>query len=130
MVNYHGWIKIAYSTDGENEDKLRGNVINTISSRVREIDADNRILVLKVLNGDFQVTLAGYTNHWSIDVDEAIGLFELIRDLAEGSYGLLYVWNDEDDNYYNQYRVLRLARGELKWFDDPFLSPCNPVIEE
>ena len=51
-----------------------------------------------------------------------IELFKWIGKVAPGSYGILYVYDAEDENYHNEFRVWRLCRGELKEYDDPFLS--------
>ena len=63
---------------------------------------------------------------------------ELLTALAKqidltGSYGLLYVLDDEDyqdGDYQNEFRVWRLVRGALEERSDPFLSPFIPTVED
>ncbi|KRF32213.1 hypothetical protein ASG93_04815 [Paenibacillus sp. Soil787] len=51
-----------------------------------------------------------------------------------GSYGLLYVHNDEDfkgeDDNSNNFIVWKLARGKLTQEKDNYLSPYIPVVED
>ena len=49
--------------------------------------------------------------------------------LLEG-LAFLYIWDDEDLNFGNEFRVGRLARGKFEFLDDPFLSPRIPTIED
>jgi hypothetical protein len=67
-------------------------------------------------------------------------LWELMDWIAEngpGSYGLIYVWDDEDNghgrevriqDHSNEFRVWRILNGKVEEFADPFLSPIVPVI--
>ena len=50
--------------------------------------------------------------------------------IAEGSYGLLYIWNDEDSRNYNSFIVHRLARGKVQILQDAMLSPVVPILED
>jgi hypothetical protein len=97
MVEYYGWISIHLSTDGEGEDNI-DPVISEIQLSINQLSASNRILILKPINGTYVVNLSGITNHWTRDVDEAVALFRFIGEKAKGSYGLLYLHNDEDNN--------------------------------
>ena len=69
-------------------------------------------------------------------------LWELIEWIAQngvGSYGLIYVHDDEDfrnvaqygdgqHDYCNVFRVWRILGGKVDELDDPFLSPLVPRI--
>jgi len=48
------------------------------------------------------------------------------------SYGLLYERDDEARDWPgpNAFKVTVIARGTAAERFDPFLSPCNPVIED
>ena len=74
-------------------------------------------------------TIMGCFNHRR---EEVIDLFRWVAENGPGSYGLLYVQDDEDprEAYENAFRVWRLARGTLTEHEDPFLSPRIPVIED
>jgi hypothetical protein len=51
-----------------------------------------------------------------------------------GSYGLLYVHDDEDiqdeEDNSNTFVVWKITRGKLTQEKDNYLSPCIPVIED
>ena len=62
---------------------------------------------------------------------EIFAVFKLIGEIAEGSYGIIYLYNDEDtDGKENYFQVFSLARGMIKENLDEFLSPIIPTIED
>ncbi len=75
--------------------------------------------------------VAGQHNHRS---EYIIELFQWVAENAPGSYGILYIRDDEDqsrdNDYSNCFRVWRLCRGQLTERDDPFLSPAIPTVED
>ena len=71
------------------------------------------------------VSVAVSRNHRS---ESAIDFFRWLAEAESTAYGLLFVRDDESEHD-NEFRVWRLARGELGEFSDPFLSPCIPTIE-
>lgn len=50
--------------------------------------------------------------------------------MAEGSYGLIYLYDDEAAGRENQFQVFSLSRGSVKEFSDFYLSPIVPTIED
>ncbi|ASV05341.1 Imm7 family immunity protein [Leptospira interrogans] len=74
--------------------------------------------------------MSGLFNHRSALI---IDIFKKISDIMPGSYGLLYIHDDEDDkdeiDHSNEFVVWKLARGHLNQEKDPFLSPCISSIE-
>jgi hypothetical protein len=58
-----------------------------------------------------------------------IDLFKWIAAELPHSYGLLYAHDDEALGQENEFRVWRLARGEIEERPDPFLSPYIPTVE-
>lgn len=81
-------------------------------------------------NGEYFIEFSRYANHRSGDVMDLLSLFETVGRIAEGSYGLLYMHDDEDREHYNDFVVYRLARGRVTVFQDSFLSPLIPVVED
>ena len=59
-----------------------------------------------------------------------IELFHRVADLAPGSYGLLYVHDDEDPEHDRHFRVFRLIRGTVTEHADHLLSPVIPTLED
>lgn len=83
------------------------------------------------MNGAAMLSCNGLTNHWSSDIEDVLALYNYLAKSTVGSYGVLYIHNDEgDEEEHNNFIVFYLAKGELKKAKDSFLSPCNPVIEE
>ena len=84
----------------------------------------NETLDLRSANGSVHVWLAGSHNHR----DEAvIGLFRSIAEAAPGSYGVMYVL-DDDVNYTWDRLVMR--RGTVSREVDTSLSPHIGVVED
>jgi succinate dehydrogenase hydrophobic anchor subunit len=130
MVEYHGWITLRESTHDIDDGRLDA-IAATIQGKISGIQAEHTIRGMKVVNATYMIWLGGCTNHWSSDEEEAFELFRFVASLAPGSYGLLYVWDDEAQNEQeNMFRVWRLARGFLTQHADPFLSPCIPTLED
>ncbi|BBO36121.1 Imm7 family immunity protein [Lacipirellula parvula] len=84
------------------------------------------------------LTFASSRNHRGKS-PTSLRIMEWLAVNGTGSYGLLYLHDDEDDGVSkrygrggvdrtNEFRVWRLASGQLMEFDDPFLSPIVPLI--
>ena len=67
------------------------------------------------------------------------GMIQWIAEHGTGSYGLLYVHDDEDqignphygrgaDDFSNAFRVHRISNGCVTEMSDPFLSPIVPTL--
>jgi hypothetical protein len=138
VYSVHGWATISpsYKNDDtvddllDHMDELRGQ----IADKIRHLGLDrtdrwtNPFAEIHALNYATHLWLSGSNNHprWHETIME---LFTYIATVAPGSYGLLYVENDEDTEHPNQFRVWVLARGALVERGDPFLSPHFPVVE-
>ena len=97
------------------------------------VDAARRELAMaevSILGNDLTVVhVHGRRNHRAAGIQ---WLFEVVAQEAPQSYGLLYVWDQEDPaglEFENAFRVWRLARGRFTEMPAPFLSPCMPTIE-
>lgn len=136
MFEFHGWLSL-HANDEDDPD------LAALEARLDAAEAVLRREIRKVEDGMsiFEIRHAGN----GLRTLAAHGLrnrryepvFELFRRAAEtlpDCYGLLYVRDDEDDrgadgDFTNAYRAWRVARGRVEELDDPFLSPCVPVIE-
>ena len=75
--------------------------------------------------------LAGCSNRKPINEDNPVEFFEYIARLTPGSYGILYVMDDEDtDGFDNEFRVYVLSRGRVLEKKDVYLSPFIPIVED
>lgn len=127
MVEVHGWITIRETyevTDEENFDEI----LNLINVEIKKLNYCNP--QIKRINGECFIELLACTNHMSLDVKEMISFFDIVGKVAKGSYGLLYLHNDEDKDNYNSFVVYRLARGKVEMYQDSLLSPIVPIIED
>ncbi|WP_107657310.1 Imm7 family immunity protein [Nocardia suismassiliense] len=125
MFEYHGWLTVQH--DVEYDDQARSAAVYAaVEARLAEFDTGSGLVDLRRVNGEIQLHFAGYKNHphWS-----AVEGFKEIGAIAPGSYGTLWIRNDEDPEKYNEFQVIVMRRGQVSVETDTLLSPCVPVIE-
>ncbi|MEV5647137.1 Imm7 family immunity protein [Nocardia sp. NPDC052254] len=127
MFEYHGWVTLrADATTTDDESSLRLDDVRTLLEEF----SGYALMDLQAFNGDYYIHFAGHPNRrgtWGAGV---IDLFTRIGRLARGSYGLLYVHDDEDAAYAGGFRVFRMARGLVTVHADALLSPVVPILED
>src|SRR5690348_3479590 len=97
---------------------------------VRDLNLGTGSVELRMVNGMSQLHMSGFANHRAGEGQEMVDLFQHVGKLAPGSYGLLYIRDDEDaGGRNNEFQVLVMKRGAVPERSDPFLSPCIPEIE-
>ena len=131
MHEFHAWIGLSESTE---ESDLGG--LQDVVGELQELAADSKwhdaVFEVRNLNGQYFVTAEGMVNRRR-EEGERLDLFlAIIARKLPGSWGLIYERDDEmpDPPGPNAFRVRVLARGRIVERPDPFLSPCNPVIED
>ncbi|MDH3976766.1 MAG: immunity 7 family protein [Deltaproteobacteria bacterium] len=130
MIEYNGWVAINMSTYEDDLDELEEAVCK-IRKKIDLIFFEGRILELKAINGTYTLVVAGSTNHKSQDVIDIFDLYQLIKEITPGSYGILYFRDDENLNGKdNEFSVWVLKRGVFVEEIDKHLSPCIPTIED
>lgn len=132
MFEYHGWITLRETYANEdNCDEQIEQISASIKARIDELGADNGLLDLRAINGEYQIHMSGLLNRKSQRADDLLCLYEFIAQSAIGSYGILYVYDDEDVNGYdNEFQVFVMARGKINKHKDIFLSPFIPTVED
>lgn len=130
MYEFYGWISLKYNTH-DTKLELQDEAISQFSKYISSLEIDKEIYVMNRKNGIDSFMISGLHNHTS---DYCLEIFKWVSQNLPGSYGLLFIHNDEDawrgiDNT-NKFIVWKLARGVLSKEDDPFLSPCIPKIED
>jgi Immunity protein 7 len=132
MFEFHGWatIRVAEPERPDFKPIGRGTEVEAIK-RVRAAinDAHDEFSLFEVrqTSNNMIVLLAhGLRNH---QFEPVVGLFRWVAAELPDSYGLLYIHNDESEVHGNEFRVWRLARGNLEELNDPFLSPYIPTVE-
>jgi hypothetical protein len=131
MHEFHAWIGLSESTEESDQGHLR-QVVDELREMVADSKWHDAIFELRNLNGQYFLTADGYVNRRR-EEGERLDLFlEIIARKLPGSWGLIYERDDEmpDPPGPNAFRVRMLARGKIGECRDPFLSPCNPVIED
>ena len=129
MIEFHAWATIRCSESESDEGKC-DVALENLTQAFQRLEKQGRPCGIRTINGSHLAWHCGATNHWSDDVQEVFDLFSTIAKEAPGSYGVIYLWDDDDPNFENTFRVWRLAKGVISEFPDSLLSPCIPVIED
>jgi hypothetical protein len=131
MHEFHAWVGLSESTE---ESDLGG--LQEVVEELKELVADSiwhdAVFELRNLNGQYFLTADGLVNRRR-EEGERLDLFlVIIARKLPGSWGLIYERDDEMPKPPgpNAFRVRVMARGKITEHQDPFLSPCNPVIED
>jgi Immunity protein 7 len=127
MFEFHGWIVLNYhpkdiDTDLQNEcfKKCEAYITN------RPDLSDNNYKFVNH-NGISTFLISGLHNHFREYVTD---IFNWIGKNAPGSYGLLYISDDEDRSNPEGFTVFAMKKGKLSQTQDQLLSPRIPAIED
>ena len=131
MHEFHAWIGLEESAGESDEDQLEEKVAK-LQELVAASSWHDAVFELRNLNGEYFLNATGFVNRRRAEGDRLDLFLTIIARELPGSYGLIYDRDDEtpDPPGPNAFRVRVLARGKISERQDPFLSPCNPVIED
>ena len=110
MTEVHGWISLRYS-DYDSQDHLQHDFLYAFTQHLRgnyEWLLTEGHATLRSYNGLESFTLAVQHNHKG-EPFYPLDLFTWVAQHATGSYGLLYVHDDEDEHEHNAFQVTRPA---------------------
>ncbi|MDE7254218.1 MAG: immunity 7 family protein [Acetatifactor sp.] len=128
MIELHGWVTIRgtykVTFEEDNEDIL----IDNIKKEIENLSWFKP--QVKALNGDCFLEFTIFANRQNPQTEEVFKLYKKIGELACGSYGLIYLYDDEAVGRENQFQVFSLSRGSIKEHIDSYLSPIIPTIED
>ncbi len=130
MIELHGWVTVreTYKAAYDEEDH-----IDMIVAQIQD-EIDKLCWFqpqIKAMNGEWFLQFSLYSNRKDSRSQEIFGLYRSIGEIAPGSYGLIYLYDDEDrEGRENQFQVYMLARGCVEEREDLYLSPVIPVIED
>lgn len=130
MYQYHGWAVILESASADGESNDEHEIVQSIKDYIEVLKKGSDIIDIKGINGQYHFWMTGLWNHEPSSKYNPISIMEYIGSKAPGSYGMLYVCNDEDAEHYNEFRAYILSRGKLDEHKDPFLSPLIPVVTD
>ena len=126
MFEFHGWAVVRHHTHDIDPAEQRACWARVLE-HIEALNAPVGTISTATHNGMEVVRVDGQHNHrraWPID------LFRTIGRLAPGSYGVLYVQDDEDPRHGGDFRVWVLRRGSLSEEADRLLSPFVPRCED
>ncbi|WP_179022266.1 Imm7 family immunity protein [Winogradskyella forsetii] len=131
MIEFNGWAIIRESFREENDnDVLLNSIVKQIEQKIStELDYGNEIYSLKYLNGTYHLSIM--VNH-NRRTEHVIDFFKWIAEISKGSYGILYVQDDEDieRGNENEFKVWCMKKGKVTELKDIYFSPLNPEVEE
>lgn len=129
MIELHGWIKIcaAYKDEDRHTETQEDKVIYEVEKYIQNLQYKT-IKKIDTKNGNYFISISLFTNHKNVEVNEIIDAFTNISKIAKGSYGLLYLWDDEDEQNDNNFMTLIIRRGNAEWKVDRLLSPLIPMV--
>lgn len=130
LIELHGWVTFrdTYKATWE-EDMFTSNLVGEIQEHINKLYWFKP--EIKVRNGEWYMDFSIFANRKDSETKEALALFQKIGEIAEGSYGLIYLYDDEDiTGKENQFQVFVLARGIVTEVHDTLLSPIIPTIED
>lgn len=96
----------------------------------RIIENSGTQLTLQYMNGTPFLTALLYANHRTNETDNIIETYRSIAKTATGSYGIIYLRDDEDTKHYNEFQIFIFKKGECIYKTDDVFSPCIPTIED
>lgn len=130
MIGLHGWVTVreTYKAVFDEEEHL-DLLVKRIQDEILKLEWFKP--EIRVQNGEYFMEFSVYANRIARRTLDVFELFQQIGKIAEGSYGLIYLYDDENiDGKENQFQVFSLVRGVVKEHNDPFLSPIIPTIED
>jgi hypothetical protein len=128
VFQWHGWATIVASPGSEDNAAAEARQRDA-EARVARVIAGaggvaNETLDLRSANGSVHLWLAGSHNHR----DETVtGLFRSIAEAAPGSYGVMYVLDDDAGCTWER---LVMRRGAVSREVDTSLSPHIGIVED
>ena len=129
MLELHGWLTI--SETYKDEDKYTDEALEDIMRQVnRIIENSGTQLTLQYMNGTSFLTALLYANHRTKETDTIIETYKSVAKAATGSYGIIYLRDDEDTRHYNEFQIFIFKKGECIYKTDDVFSPCIPTIED
>jgi hypothetical protein len=131
VIQWHGWATIL---DSPSQEDHWPDAPDATLDRVRRVmdeydERGNEVVDLRCMNGFWHVWLSGNHNHNHIAADLR-NLYASLAEVAPGSYGVLYVFDDEDPEHGNEWIVWVMRRGQITSRLDLDLSPHIGGVED
>lgn len=128
VFEWHGWATVLASSGTEDDlaaEEDQRSAGRCVAALIDEaVGVHNETADVRKANGSTHVWLAGSHNHRD---DRVVELFEAIAQSAPGSYGVMYVLDDDIGSIGERW-VMR--RGQIIHEADASLSPHVGVVED
>ena len=122
----HGWVEILKTTDGDEGPRELEAVVDHVRGIAEELGLADRVDIVGV-GGSYILRLTLVQNRERGDLDRCQELVEDLAVTAPGSYGVIYV---RDDDRSGDMQRLVVRRGHAMLVADDVLSPLVPTIED
>lgn len=131
MYEFHGWVALSDDTYETSLDIIEAQLTEVLAVATQAPSPSAQYDVVRV-NGIVILAVHGLANRRRDEADTLDRVLASIAERLPGSFGVVYIRDDErtDPPGPNAYEVRVIRRGMVEVRDDPFLSPCNPVIED
>ena len=131
MYEFHGWIGLAESPEESDAGNLQP-ILDELRTLLGRLDWQTASADLATFNGQPFLRMDGLINRRRDEADDVDDLLRFVADRLKGSWGLVYerAADMPVPPGPGAFRVRALARGVIHERLDPFLSPCQPVIED
>jgi hypothetical protein len=134
MFEFHGWATIRDRGSWESDEQAMfvddpdPETVGKIRTLMGAFDGvSNHVTDLRQANGEWHLWIAGSHNHCDQRVVEFFGA---VARSALGSYGVLYVYDDEAGSNANSWVPWVMKRGQVRAEQDTFLSPHIGTVED
>jgi Immunity protein 7 len=132
LHEFHAWIGLAQSPGDDDVESLLEAGVAQVQDLAAGSVWHDAVFDVRNLNGQYFLTATGLVNRRREEGHRLEELLSLVAERLPGSWGLVYERDDEMPHTPgpNGFRVRVISRGVITEASDPFLSPCNPVIED
>ncbi len=131
ITQIHGWITIrCFYENSDKFDELEEEFLEEVLIEIKKFIEQCEFQFTEVsFYQKYEMTFLNICGmSWYYDeCEKVIQLYQMISKLAKGSYGVLYVQSEKEENVF---RVYTLKRGCVYEQIDQLLSPCIPEIED
>ena len=132
VFEFHGWATITDRASWKSNEQAMfaedpdPETLEKVRALTSTFDGvSNHVTDLRAANGKWHLWIAGFHNHRDQRVVE---FFEAVARTAPGSYGVLYVHDDDADA--DTWIPWVMKRGQIRAEADTFFSPHIPTVED
>lgn len=134
MYELHGWlnVKATYLYKGADPKIDEHTIMRNADELVKRFTIEHPYTRLRIFHekDKYILDVMICADRRTDEVEAIIDLFGDIETVANGSYGIIYIRDDENADFPNEFEVFVFKRGKCLRSYDRFLSPCVPELED